>query len=307
MSNYIVETKKITKDFKGFRAVDKIDIKIESGKIYGFLGPNGAGKSTTIRMLLGLIKPTEGEVKIFNKNINNCREEILRDIGALVESPSYYGHLTAYENLEIIRRILKLDKSSIEEVLKVVNLWDVKNKKVKEFSLGMKQRLGIAQALIGNPKLLILDEPTNGLDPAGIIEIRELIKTLPDKKGITVIISSHMLSEIELIANEVGVINKGKLIYQGTLENLKERNSNKIILGVDDFENSRKDAYKLLVSRGYRVKEEGGRFAINAKGISIGRICREMVMAGFDINHLTNEEKPLEDIFLSLTREEEEC
>ena len=307
MSNYIVETKKLTKDFKNFKAVNEIDLKIKSGKIYGFLGPNGAGKSTTIRMLLGLIKPTQGEVKIFNKDINTCREEILRDIGALVESPSYYGHLTAYENLELIRRILKLDKSSIEEVLKLVSLWDVKNKKIKEFSLGMKQRLGIAQALIGNPKLLILDEPTNGLDPAGIIEVRELIKTLPEKKGITVIISSHILSEIELMANEVGVINKGELIYQGTLEELKEMNSTNIILGIDNFENIKNDAYKLLVARGYRVKEEGLRFSIKAKEVSIAKVCREMVMAGFDINHLTNEEKSLEDIFLSLTREEVLC
>ncbi|MGL5245556.1 MAG: ABC transporter ATP-binding protein, partial [Sarcina sp.] len=259
-------------------------------------------KSTTLKMLLGLIKPTNGEVRVFGKDINKNREEILMDIGALIESPSYYAHLTAYENLEVIRRILKTEKKSIEGVLKLVNLWEVRNKKVKEFSLGMKQRLGIAQALIGNPKLLILDEPTNGLDPAGIIEMRQLIKSLPEKKGITVIISSHILSEIELIANEVGVINKGKLIYEGTLEELKEKSTVNLVLGIDDFENLKKSAYNLLVNRGYKIEEEVGRFIIKADNIVPSKVCREMVMAGFDINYLTYEQKSLEDIFLSLIR-----
>ncbi|MEG2354299.1 MAG: ATP-binding cassette domain-containing protein, partial [Clostridium sp.] len=205
--------------------------------------------------LLGLVKSTKGQIRVLNMDINKNRENILSQIGALVESPSYYGHLSAYENLDIIRRVLKLEKSSIEEVLKTVGLWDVKNKRVNEFSLGMKQRLGIAAALIGNPKLLILDEPTNGLDPAGILEIRELIKTLPKKKGITVIISSHILSEIELIADNVGVINKGKLIYQGTLEKLKEKGTDNIVLGLDNFKDCKGEVIKILTSNGYKIKE----------------------------------------------------
>ncbi|MPQ42946.1 ABC transporter ATP-binding protein [Clostridium tarantellae] len=302
MNDYIVETVNLTKDFKNFKAVDSINLNIKKERIYGFLGPNGAGKSTTLKMLLGLIKPTSGEGRIFSKDINKNREEILSNIGALIESPSYYAHLTAYENLEIIRRVLKIEKESIEEALKLVNLWEVRNKKVKEFSLGMKQRLGIAQALIGNPKLLILDEPTNGLDPAGIIEMRELIKSLPKKKGITVIISSHILSEIELIASEVGVINKGKLIYEGTLEELKEKSTANLVLGIDNFESVKKSAYKILVNRGYKVVEELGKFFIKADNIIPSKVCREMVMAGFDINYLTYEQKSLEDIFLCLTR-----
>lgn len=301
MSEYIVETINLTKDFKSFEAVNNVNIKVKRGKIYGFLGPNGAGKSTTIRMLLGLIKATKGDVRVFNKDINKCREEILSEVGALVESPSYYGHLTAYENLEVIRRVLKLEKNAIEDVLKLVSLWDVKDKKVKEFSLGMKQRLGIAQALIGNPKLLILDEPTNGLDPSGIIEVRELIKSLPEKRGITVIISSHILSEIDLMADELGVINRGKLIYQGTLKELKERGTTNIILGIDDFKNVKDEAYKILVNRGYKIKEENNRFTIKANNILPGKLCREMVRSGFDVDYLTVEKKSLEDIFLSLT------
>ena len=221
MSQYIVKTENLIKKFNNVNSVDKVNLKVREGEVYGFLGPNGAGKSTTIKMILGLIKPNSGEISVFGKSIKDNREEILKDIGALVESPSYYGHLTAYENLEILRRVLKVSKNEIEEKLKLVNLWDAKNKKVREFSLGMKQRLGIAQALMGNPKLLILDEPTNGLDPAGIIEIRNLIKYLAKEKNITIIISSHILSEIELVATEVAVINKGKLLYQGSLDNLK--------------------------------------------------------------------------------------
>ncbi|WP_278600713.1 ABC transporter ATP-binding protein [Clostridium tertium] len=193
MSQYIVKTENLIKKFNNVNSVDKVNLKVREGEVYGFLGPNGAGKSTTIKMILGLIKPNSGEISVFGKSIKDNREEILKDIGALVESPSYYGHLTAYENLEILRRVLKVSKNEIEEKLKLVNLWDAKNKKVREFSLGMKQRLGIAQALMGNPKLLILDEPTNGLDPAGIIEIRNLIKYLAKEKNITIIISSHIL------------------------------------------------------------------------------------------------------------------
>ncbi|MBZ9633991.1 ABC transporter ATP-binding protein [Clostridium sp. FP1] len=232
MSNYIVETKDLIKSFKNFKAVNGIDLKVKEGTIYGFLGPNGAGKSTTIRMLLGLIKATSGEVMVFGKNIKGKREEILRDIGALVEMPSYYEHLTSYENLEITRVVLKLNKTEIDRVLALVGLSEVRNKKVKEFSLGMKQRLGIAQALMGNPKLIILDEPTNGLDPSGIQEIRELIKSLSGEKG------------------------------------------------------------KLLVS---------------GENLSPSKLCRELVLAGFDVNYLSDEGKSLEDMFLSLMMEEEVC
>ena len=214
MSTYVIETSNLTKKFGKFLAVNSIDLQVPKGGIYGFLGPNGAGKSTTIRMLLGLMKETQGQVKVFGKSIKEDRRAILKRVGSMVETPSYYGHLTAYENLEVSRKILGVEKKEINRVLEIVKLMDVQHKAVKKFSLGMKQRLGIAQALLGNPELLILDEPTNGLDPSGIIEMRELIKSFPEKYGITVLISSHILSEIELIATHVGIINKGKLLFR---------------------------------------------------------------------------------------------
>ncbi|SFA98514.1 ABC transporter ATP-binding protein [Clostridium frigidicarnis] len=303
MSNYIVETKELTKDFKDFKAVNNLSLRVKEGTIYGFLGPNGAGKSTTIRMLLGLIKASSGEVHVFSKDIKTHREEILKDVGALVESPSYYGHLTAYENLEITRKILKLSNEDIERVLEFVKLTQVKNKKVKEFSLGMKQRLGIAQSLMGNPKLIILDEPTNGLDPSGIQEIRELIKSLPKERGITVIISSHILSEIELMADEVGIIKKGQLIYQGSIESLRKDSGSNVYVEVSDKEN----AISLIKKRGYRVNEEEQRLVVKGEKLTASKLCKELVLAGFDVNYLSCEEKSLENIFLDLTKEGKVC
>ncbi|AAK78269.1 ABC-2 type transport system ATP-binding protein [Clostridium acetobutylicum] len=223
MNNYVVEINNLSKTYRGFNAVNNINLNIREGRIYGFLGPNGAGKSTTIRMILGLIKNSSGSIKIFGKNLKENRAEILKNVGALVESPSYYGHLNAYENLKIWSYIKGVDKNAIDEVLKLVNLYEHRKKKVSKFSLGMKQRLGIAQALIGNPELIILDEPTNGLDPMGIKEIRNLIVNLAKKHNKTIIISSHILSEMELMIDDVGIINKGTLLYEGSLSNLKSK------------------------------------------------------------------------------------
>ena len=306
MSQYIVKTENLVKRFNNVNSVDNVNLKVREGEVYGFLGPNGAGKSTAIKMILGLIKPTSGKISVFGKSIINSREEILKDIGALVESPSYYGHLTAYENLDILRRVLKVNKEEIEEKLKLVNLWDDRNKKVREFSLGMKQRLGIAQALMGNPKLLILDEPTNGLDPAGIIEIRNLIKYLAKEKNITIIISSHILSEIELVATEVAVINKGKLLYQGSLNNLKKNSTNEVLIGIENDEENQL-VCKLLVSRGYRVNEESGKLKVKGNNVSASTVCKELVMAGYALNYLSEEKSSLEEIFLGLTKEDEAC
>lgn len=303
MKDYIVQTKGLEKSFKAFKAVNGIDLKVKKGTIYGFLGPNGAGKSTTIRMLLGLIKPTAGKVEILGKSIEREREEILKNVGALIESPSYYGHLTAYENLELTRKILKLDKAEVDRVLDFVKLSEVRDKRVKEFSLGMKQRLGIAQALMGSPKLIILDEPTNGLDPSGIHEIRDLIKSMPRDNGITVIVSSHILSEIELMADEVGIIKKGELLYQGTIESLRRNNTSKILVGVS----MEKEVAGLLTRRGYRVEEYNGKLWVKGEDLTAARLCKELVLAGYDVNYLSEEEKNLEEIFLSLTMEGEVC
>lgn len=301
MSEYLIETSNLTKKFGDFTAVNSVDLKVPKGGVYGFLGPNGAGKSTTIRMLLGLISPIEGEVKLFGKSIVNNRIEILKNIGSMVESPSYYGHLTAYENLNIAREILRVDKKDIDRVLEIVGLKEVRNKKVREFSLGMKQRLGIGQALIGSPKLLILDEPTNGLDPEGIREIRTLIKTLPMEMGITVLVSSHLLSEIELMATDVGIINKGEIIFQGPLEELHRRSALEIKIGTKPLER----AVEYLKNQGYRVEMRDKHIYLN--GFSdIPKLTKELVMNDFDIYHISNHRSTLEDIFLNITRREKE-
>ncbi len=201
-------------------------MKIPKVIVYGFLGANGAGKTTTMKLMLGLIHPDSGDIYINNNKITQKNRYISNiSIGSLIESPGFYGHLTGSENLEIIAKYKKLAATDIENALKTVHLYERKDEKVNTYSLGMKQRLGIAMALMGEPKIIILDEPTNGLDPAGIQEIRELIKSLPKKIGATVIISSHLLSEIEQMADYVGIINKGELIYQGTLSDLETTNA----------------------------------------------------------------------------------
>lgn len=301
MSSYLIETNGLTKKFGKFTAVDGIDLKVPEGVIYGFLGPNGAGKSTTIRMLLGLIKPTEGKVKVFNKSFSSSRIEILGKVGSMVEYPSYYGHLTAWENLNIARKILELDKNEIDRVLKIVRLDDVKNKTVKKFSLGMKQRLGIAQALLGKPELLILDEPTNGLDPAGIHEIRDLIKGLPEKMGITLLVSSHILSEIELVASHVGIINKGKLLFQGTLEELRGKSVSKIRIDVVPTDR----AAEFLKRKGYAPEIKDKSIFIGSSNIKPCSINKELILEGFEVNHLSYNQSNLEDIFLEITSEGE--
>lgn len=219
----ILKIENLKKEYNKKIILNNINLNVKEGRIYGFLGPNGAGKSTTIRIILGLIKEYNGDIKIFNCNLSKNRIEILERIGALVESPAYYEHLSAYDNLKVWAIMKNVALSRIDEVLNIVNLYNNKDKKVKNFSLGMKQRLGIAQALINNPDFLILDEPTNGLDPMGIREIRNLIVSLSKKHNKTILISSHLLSEVELMVDDVGIINNGNLLYEGALDKLKKK------------------------------------------------------------------------------------
>lgn len=207
----ILKTKNLTKTFKNQKVLENVSIEVERGKIYGLLGPNGAGKSTLLKLITRVIHPTSGDI-IFEERLISTSD--LRKIGAIIEHPAIYPNLTAYENLEVIVTLLGIEKRRIDEVLKIVSLEEAQKKLVKNFSLGMKQRLGIAMALINNPLLLILDEPTNGLDPLGIQELRELIKSL-SSKGVTIIISSHILSEIQQVADKIGIINNGVLVYEG--------------------------------------------------------------------------------------------
>ncbi len=218
----IIETKNLTKGSGGQMRVSKLDLAIPEGCVYGFLGPNGAGKTTTLKLLLGLLKPTDGTITFFGQKMTQQnRLSILKHTGSLIESPSYYGHLTGLENLQIMAKLKKVPATEIEKVLHTVRLYEQKDKKVKQYSLGMKQRLGIAMALLGNPRVLILDEPTNGLDPAGIQEMREFIKDLPMTHQMTVIVSSHLLSEVEQMADMVGIIHHGELVFQGTMATLE--------------------------------------------------------------------------------------
>lgn len=296
----IVATDNLSKEYDGVYRVQELDIRIKEGDIYGFLGPNGAGKSTTMKMLLGLVKPTSGTIEIMGKPFNEkTRRDILASVGSLIESPSYYGHLTGRENMEIIRRLLDLPQKNIEEAVHIVRMENQMEKKVKNYSLGMKQRLGIAMALARFPKLLILDEPTNGLDPAGIEEMRELIKTLPKQYGMTVMISSHILSEIDQMATVVGIINQGYLIFQERMSVLDMQREPQIVLRTSD--NNR--AYQLLK----KVNPQR-----TADGLQIGALTDEQTGAvvqclcsnGISVYRVEEHRESLEDIFLNLTGKE---
>lgn len=232
----IIEIKNLSKEFKEVRAVNSLNLNVFQGDVFGFLGPNGAGKSTTIRMLMSLINPTNGEIKIFGKSLRQERNSILRRIGAIVEKPDFYGYLSAYKNLEILGRISGTDvsKQKIMSVLELVGLEKRFNSKVKTYSHGMKQRLGLAQALLHDPDLIILDEPTTGLDPQGMKEIRELILHLSRDKKKTLFLSSHILYEVELVANRMIIINKGKTIVEGKVNDLLNMNKLKVTFEVDD-------------------------------------------------------------------------
>lgn len=220
--DYMITTKHLTKKYKNFVSVNNVSLHIRKGSIYGFLGPNGAGKSTTMKMLLGLTAPTEGSFSIDGKHFPEDRMDILKEIGSFIEAPSFYANLTGRENLDVIRRILRLPKESVEDALELVGLTEFGDRLAKKYSLGMKQRLGLAGALLGRPPILILDEPTNGLDPSGIHEIRELVKSLPGLYDCTILISSHMLSEIELMADDIGILNHGRLLFEGSLDELRQ-------------------------------------------------------------------------------------
>ena len=301
MNDFIIETKKLTKKFGSTRVVNDVDLKVKKGEIYGFLGPNGAGKTTTIRMLLGLARPTKGSIHIFGKDVKKEKLSILKKVGSLVEYPSYYGHLSARENLETVRLLLDVPKSRIDEVLSIVRLTKDAKRPVKGFSLGMKQRLGIATALLGNPELLILDEPTNGLDPSGIIEIRELIKSMPKDHGITIVLSSHLLSEIDQMATQVGIISKGQMIFQDSISKLREQSTSKIKLTINDAES----AWKTLLAHGYTTDLVHNQLSIeNGSDEKVAKIVKSLVQNDYSIYRVEEEKKSLEEIFLELTGQE---
>lgn len=295
-----IQTHQLSHRFNsGQKVLDDIHIEVPKGSIYGFLGPNGAGKTTTLRLILGLIRKQEGNISIFNQSLDENRIAILRSVGSLIESPSIYAHLNARENLRVWQRIYQCDSSRIEDVLHLVGLENTGKKKAGQFSLGMKQRLSIAIALLHEPQLLILDEPTNGLDPQGILEMRSLLKKLNEEQGITIVISSHLLAEIERLVTHVGIIDKGQLRFQGTLKELHDmqRQSAALVIDALDAELAKmwlKERYALSASKDGKIT-----IPIMSKH-EIAELNRAMIAAGIDVCELSVQKNDLETIFMNL-------
>ncbi|HYL65173.1 MAG TPA: ABC transporter ATP-binding protein [Candidatus Methylomirabilis sp.] len=284
--------------------VCELSLRVPQGSIYGFLGPNGAGKTTTIRMLLGLMRPDHGEVRLFGLHMASQRKAILRKVGALFEEPAVYPHLTGRENLQVLTRLTHIRHSRIDETLRQVELFDAADKKVGQYSRGMKQRLGLAMALLNEPQLLILDEPTNGLDPAGIRDVRELLKRLAAEMGITVFLSSHLLSEIELVATHLGIINRGQLLFQGPLEELRRSQKSRTRVKT----NAPETALEIL-------SRESVRCALNGQGIlevdsvepeAIANANQLLVNHGLRIYAIEPQSHRLEELFMQVTAKEEQ-
>lgn len=292
----VITTDQLTKDYGSVRAVNSVDLRVPEASIYGFLGPNGSGKSTTMKMLLHLVRPTEGAIAIFGRPMEEKnRIDLLRNIGSLIETPSVYGHLTGAENMEIARRLLGLSPEQINRALALVRLSDQRHKQVRQYSLGMKQRLGIALALARSPRLLILDEPTNGLDPAGVEEIRELLMLLSGE-GVTVMVSSHHLAEIERIATVLGVLNRGQLVFQGPRADLLSRTSADVMIETPDSELAQTalpGGRLISVREGIKIPN----LSLDATAQVVAHLARHQVRI-YGVRRL---EQSLEDVFIALT------
>lgn len=299
MHQHAIETYGLTRSFGAQLAVDNLNLLAPEAGVYGFLGPNGAGKTTTIRMLLGLIRPNAGKVHLFGEPLAGNHQSLMRRAGALVETPSLYPHLTGRENLEVTRRLLGAKRELIDRALEIVKLTADAHRRVREYSLGMRQRLGLALALLNNPQLLILDEPANGLDPAGIHEMRDLIRRLPAEFGITVFLSSHLLSEVEQVANHIGIIHQGRLLFQGTLAELQAERQQHLTIGVKQTD----QAYSCLTDAGWKThKGKDGRLVVAAQTPdAAAEINSLLVNHRLDVFHVALSQDSLEDIFLSLT------
>ncbi len=295
----IIETHDLCKQYGGALRVAHLDLDVPEGSVYGFLGPNGAGKSTTLKMILGLVRPTAGSIQVLGQNMDRAnRLSVLRQVGSLIESPSYYGHLTGEENLRIVQMLRGVPEKNIREALQIVRLDGQRGKKVAHYSLGMKQRLGLAAALLGYPKLLILDEPTNGLDPAGIQEMRELICALPSRFGMTVVVSSHLLSEIDQMADHVAIIREGELVFQDTLEVLHSHSRHHLALRTANNAVAR----GLLLQKSVPCQEEDGYLILPLLSDgAAAQLTRFLAENRLGVVRLEERQKSLEDIFLALT------
>ena len=298
----VIETKALCKQYGPHTAVDHVELHVPQGCVYGFIGPNGAGKSTTMKMLLGLIHPTAGRVRLLGQELTEkSRLPLLRQTGSLIESPAGYLHLTAQENLEIVADLKGVPHKDIGRVLDIVHLTQDRNRRVRQYSLGMKQRLGIAMALLGSPKLLILDEPTNGLDPAGIQEMRALIRNMPAATGATVLISSHLLGEMEQMVEQVGIIDHGHILFEGPLTELQRHSRGNVTLRLLDPAK----AAPILRANGLTAHSDSCVVTLPPlQDALLADLVQKLAACGAGVVELTPHTKTLEEIFLSLTSEE---
>ena len=298
----VIETKALCKQYGPHTAVDHVELHVPLGCVYGFIGPNGAGKSTTMKMLLGLIHPTAGRVRLLGQELTEkSRLPLLRQTGSLIESPAGYLHLTAQENLEIVADLKGVPHKDIGRVLDIVHLTQDRNRRVGQYSLGMKQRLGIAMALLGSPKLLILDEPTNGLDPAGIQEMRALIRNMPAATGATVLISSHLLGEMEQMVEQVGIIDHGHILFEGPLTELQRHSRGNVTLRLLDPAK----AAPILRANGLTAHSDSCVVTLPPlQDALLADLVQKLAACGAGVVELTPRTKTLEEIFLSLTSEE---
>ena len=298
----VIETKALCKQYGPHTAVDHVELHVPQGCVYGFIGPNGAGKSTTMKMLLGLIHPTAGRVRLLGQELTEkSRLPLLRQTGSLIESPAGYLHLTAQENLEIVADLKGVPHKDIGRVLDIVHLTQDRSRRVGQYSLGMKQRLGIAMALLGSPKLLILDEPTNGLDPAGIQEMRTLIRNMPAATGATVLISSHLLGEMEQMVEQVGIIDHGHILFEGPLTELQRHSRGNVTLRLLD------PAKAALILRANGLTAHSDSCVVTLPPLQdalLADLVQKLAACGAGVVELTPHTKTLEEIFLSLTSEE---
>lgn len=304
---YILETNNLTKIIGNREIVSSVNLHVKKGEIYGFLGHNGAGKTTVIKMITNLWKPTGGTISIFNKTLTGSSYEVLKRMGAIIEFPVFYDHLSAAENLKLHCEYMGYSSpGAVERALKLMDLQDTGDKPVKSFSLGMKERLGIARAVLTKPELVILDEPTNGLDPAGIKQIRDILKMLCREYGITIVISSHLLSEVQYLADTIGILSKGKLLREVSMKDVEDSNMAYIELSLPDV---KKASYilsdKLKISN-FKILEDNI-IRIYDNGISTKDINKVLALSDVAVDSIVKRTESLEDYFLKVTGEVERC
>ena len=292
-----IESRGLTRTFGSCTAVNGLELRVPRGIIYGFLGPNGAGKTTTIRLLLGLLRPTSGTILLNGELLTQERRELLRGIGALVETPSLYPHLTGHENLEVTRRIRKLPRSRVADTLALFGLTADANRVVRAYSLGMRQRLGLALAWLGEPSLMMLDEPANGLDPAGIRDLRGHLQQLAHDHNVTIFLSSHVLNEVEQVADYIGIINRGQLLFQGKLQELQRYQAPLTVVADRGF-----DAAALLKANGWQVLKDSENLLEVQISLDedIAAINRCLLDNGLHVYRLERRQETLEDLFLRM-------